>query len=243
MSRRLIPDSAQPCIWMSAGLLTYKLCDRRFQCDQCPLNAGLCGPNARVSCCQTLQTPGCSAAEFPADRRYTNGHTWIKPLENNGGKRYRFGLDAFAAAILGHCRQVTWRDTRTRFASGAPVCEIDFGLGVISARLPIACHKIQGNPTLLDTPDRLVTDPYNLGWIAELTPCGDDSPEGLLEADPAREKARRDLQWFRRQVALRLLAECGPNGNGSSDHAENSVDLREMLAGPTYLELLPELVH
>ena len=26
------------CIWMSAGLVAYKLCDREFKCEECPLD-------------------------------------------------------------------------------------------------------------------------------------------------------------------------------------------------------------
>lgn len=32
-----------PCIWMSAGLLSYRLCDREYDCEHCPLDAALRG--------------------------------------------------------------------------------------------------------------------------------------------------------------------------------------------------------
>lgn len=34
----LIPAGELKCIWMVAGVLSYKLCNRAFQCDSCPLD-------------------------------------------------------------------------------------------------------------------------------------------------------------------------------------------------------------
>lgn len=31
----------QACVWMSAGVLRFWLCDRGFDCDRCPLDAAL----------------------------------------------------------------------------------------------------------------------------------------------------------------------------------------------------------
>ena len=31
----------QRCVWMSAGILTYQLCDRGFDCANCPLDKAM----------------------------------------------------------------------------------------------------------------------------------------------------------------------------------------------------------
>ena len=36
-------DEALPCIWAEAGVLSYRLCDRRYECEQCPLFTALSG--------------------------------------------------------------------------------------------------------------------------------------------------------------------------------------------------------
>ena len=241
MSRSVLSGSSPPCVWMSAGLLTYKLCDRDFQCDRCPLDSALRGNGSRSLGCQSLRTPDVSSADFPSDRHYSRGHAWVQQAES-GRAYWRFGLDAFAAAIMGHCRQVTWRDSQGPFVPGDPVCAVDFGLGVISIGIPVSCQQFAVNPRLLADPDQLVEDPYGDGWMAELIGSDATAADGLLDADAAREEAFRDLQWFRRQAALRFLAGNIAGADGSH-HAFQFVDLREMLGGPTYLQLLPELVH
>lgn len=37
----------QQCVWMQAGVVGYKLCDREFDCDRCPFDAALHGEAAR----------------------------------------------------------------------------------------------------------------------------------------------------------------------------------------------------
>lgn len=31
----------QRCVWMAAGILSYQLCEREFDCDQCPLDKAM----------------------------------------------------------------------------------------------------------------------------------------------------------------------------------------------------------
>lgn len=35
--------SGLPCVWMSAGLVAYKLCDRGFECESCPFDQAMRG--------------------------------------------------------------------------------------------------------------------------------------------------------------------------------------------------------
>lgn len=35
--------SPKQCVWMQAGVVGYKLCDREFDCDLCPFDAALRG--------------------------------------------------------------------------------------------------------------------------------------------------------------------------------------------------------
>ena len=43
MTRPQISSPAEPCLWMAAGVINYRLCDRQFDCDRCPLDAALRG--------------------------------------------------------------------------------------------------------------------------------------------------------------------------------------------------------
>lgn len=48
------PQGVLPCVWMSAGLVSFKLCDREGECEGCPFDRAMRGlpsgaPRARRS--------------------------------------------------------------------------------------------------------------------------------------------------------------------------------------------------
>lgn len=242
MSATVVPAGSPPCVWMCAGLLTYKLCDRDFDCERCPLDAALRGEPAGVPFRTALSEPGRRASHFPDDRLYSPGHLWLRPLGGGGDRVLRLGVDAFAAAVIGHCREVRWPDPDRRVGRGEVICEIDLGLGLLPLAAPLAGRAAGANRLLRREPARMLTEPYDEGWILDLE--ADDPAElrGLLTAEAARERTRLDLQRFRRRVAIHLLddARVGPS---LPDGGELLSDLRQMLGGPRYLELLRELVR
>jgi len=84
MSRKVLASGAQPCVWMCAGVLRYRLCTHEYDCDNCPLDAALRG-DARIPAAHPLTSP--YAPAFPDDRRYAVGHTWLR--EAPGGKFFK----------------------------------------------------------------------------------------------------------------------------------------------------------
>ena len=38
---------ALPCVWMSAGVINYRLCDREYECESCPLDTAIRGRGPR----------------------------------------------------------------------------------------------------------------------------------------------------------------------------------------------------
>jgi hypothetical protein len=41
------PPDALPCVWMSAGLVAFKLCDREGECEGCPFDRAMREPLGR----------------------------------------------------------------------------------------------------------------------------------------------------------------------------------------------------
>jgi hypothetical protein len=58
----LLPQGALPCVWMAAGLVAYKLCDRDLDCDGCPFDRAFRRMEAAGS-----STPSGPACSTPAD--------------------------------------------------------------------------------------------------------------------------------------------------------------------------------
>ena len=52
-----------------------------------------------------------------------------------------------------------------------------------------------------------------------------------------------DLQRFRRRIAVEMLSDGGTVGRTLADGGEPLADLRQILSGPIYLDILRELIH
>jgi len=243
MSNPMISENAESCVWMSAGLLDYKLCDRAFDCERCPLDAALRGHSLDCPVRRVLMGPSSLSSVFPEDRLYSTSHTWVQDREIDGDRVLRLGIDTFAAAIIGHCDGIRWNVFNQTRRLRETLCEIDLGIGFLPLGAPICAVVVNGNRALQDDPSQLVTAPYGEGWIVDLAVDNTAEIPGMLRAEAAREQSGLDLRRFRRRVALHLFEAMDAVGPSLADGGELLTDLRQMLGGSNYLALLRDLVH
>lgn len=233
MSRPVVPSSADVCVWMRAGVVSYRLCDRAFDCDHCPLDAALRGVGPPV------ESRGRPTREpvFPDDRGYTARHLWVA---TSGNGPARLGIDAFAAALLPPLRAVSGDSRRSR-GSGEPCCALELDGGRIQLRAPLA-GDARVNAGLADDPGLVARDCYGTGWVAEFPAEPRQGPPGLLTASHIRAQTSDDLLHFRRRVALAVLGERSGVGATLPDGGEMLVDLHAVLGERGYVELLREFI-
>lgn len=245
MSYPMLAPEARPCVWMCAGLLSYKLCERGFDCERCPLDAALRGTLSGGSERITPHLDRRADAElFPRDRLYADGHLWIKAASHDDVRVWRVGLDAFAAALVGCAVGVGGPPPGSAVARGSRVFDLDLGLGeplTLNAPLSGTVHRV--NDALHRHPHRAVTEPYGDGWLVELQGLDAGSVLGLRTATEALEVVQEEIFTFRRALALRLLLEPAGSGWGRAGSADPLSDLRDVLGGPRYLELVGQFVY
>jgi len=248
---------------MTAGLVTYRLCDRDFDCEHCPLDAALRGRSTASFGSLRGQPAGAERYTpcFPADRRYTAGHLWLDDGSPLPPGVVRVGVDALAASLVTECRGLRTLPGGSSVAAGQTCCELDLGCGLVPLSAPIGGRVMAGNPTLEDSPELLGARPYDEGWLLELEPrpespapfTGSNRPDGLIDAAAAEEQARLDLRRFRRRVALHLLTRdprelaspegSSPVGPTLADGGVSLTDVRQMLGARRWLAVLRELIH
>ena len=59
------PPGALPCVWMSAGLVSFKLCDREGECEGCPFDRAMREPHGRPVRHRQSTTPACAPDRRP----------------------------------------------------------------------------------------------------------------------------------------------------------------------------------
>jgi hypothetical protein len=116
----VLPESSLPCVWMIAGLLTYRLCDRGYECERCPLDAAIRG----VDLAPPAQGAGDAPVPSPAwgirdDRRYHPAYGWVETLEDG---RFRWGIDGLMARLLDRITSVVLPAPSTELQQGQIAC-------------------------------------------------------------------------------------------------------------------------
>lgn len=240
VSPRRVSAPDQPCIWMSARVLDFKLCDRGFDCQHCPLHAALVGA-PWLSAAPTARSSENTLGGFPADRRYSSGHTWVCGPDAAGIARV--GLDAFAVSLIGVPHRLRRTPDFRMLERGEPVCECDLDEGVLPIGAPLAGRVWECNAALTDAIDALVADPYGEGWLAELQVEPGQCPDELFGGAEALRRARLDAGRFCRGAAMRMLADPGRWGDLSASRVFGVTNLHSALGADGFLELLRDLVH
>jgi len=234
----------EPCVWMAAGLVSYKLCDRDFDCARCPLDVAMRGCGS-ASADGGVGTGHRRRGEgFPDDRRYAASHLWVATGCRPGEPTVRIGLDSFAAALLPYPTRAVGVGRSRDLKRGDVICDIELSDGTFSVRTPLDGSLERENPALAERPGLIVESPYRDGWLVDLIPSRDDDRiDGLVDADVARERTSHHLRRFRRRVARHLLNDAVSVGPCMADGGEALTSLSDILGGAMYLRILREVLR
>lgn len=239
MPAQALAPLTRNCIWMNAGLVSFRLCNRDFDCEHCLFDAAMRGdlPAARAR----TDYGDCPAGLLPDDRLYAAGHTWIQALPGDG-RVWRLGIDAFAAAVLGSVTGIAWDDADAPL-DARPACRINLGFGELALVAPLPGRLVRRNLELIADPESVLRQNYGDGWILEFAVSDFTGLADLTARDAAIDRTCLDWCRFCQALAMLLLA----NGQAAPWTAVQNrrpvADVRTLLGPPRFLELLRRFVH
>ncbi len=237
----MLPESFNPCVWMTAGLVAYKLCDRSFECERCPLDRALRGEPGDFVPIRTDLSPRATAPDFRNDRRYHRSHTWVKAKQ---GGSFRVGVDVLAASVLPPPRAVIFPASGAIVCQGRAGCWLEDEGGPIPLKMPVSGVVIRANEKLRAHPSLLLDAPYDGGWLLELC-CPEAARESakLMSAEAMRLQSQTDLRRLHRRLALLLRAPTVGACPTLADGGQPVADLRKTLGPSRYRGLILELLR
>ena len=176
----IIPDAESRCVWMDAGVISLKICDRDFDCDRCPLDRALRGEGRDpIERCagqgERSEVEPLTSLALDTGLHYHPGHTRIR-VENPG--LVRVGLDPLLTSVLGQVDAVCTRRQNEELVRGAALGEIiqvDRCFPVLS---PVSGRVVETNQEVAASPGLAMADPLRRGWLLTVEPSD-------LEADLA----------------------------------------------------------
>jgi glycine cleavage system H protein len=229
------PAGALPCIWMSAGLVAYKLCDRGFECDGCPFDQAMRGALPPRPGRGEPPSAEASLGEFPGDRGYHPGHAWAAGRPDGA---VRVGIDAVFAALAGRPGAVVLAAPGSVLERGRAASWWVAGGELIPVPSPVDGTVLRRNDRLSGDPGLAASDPYGEGWLLEVeTPGGGGSGAALLDAAEARRRAAAQREAFLEEAAALLEAGRAEVGPTLPDGGRRLSGLKEMLGPGRYHRL------
>jgi glycine cleavage system H protein len=229
----VLPEGALPCVWMTAGVISYKLCDRDYDCEHCPLDAALAGADGTAPVEPAVVEPPDPQWEFPEDRRYHRTHGWARTLPDH---RVRIGLDGFAARLLAHATSVVLPTTGSHISQGKAACWLQDDEELIPLCAPVSGTVLSVNRNVQDRPGLIAADPYGDGWLLEAR-CGPGKPPLMRDAGAQEAAAAEEFRKLHERAARHLARSSGV-GNTLPDGGEQVTELRQILGPKRYHRLI-----
>jgi glycine cleavage system H protein len=228
----VVPKKELKCVWMTAGLLTYKLCKYGLQCEKCPLDWELRNQSATPSFHPTAsQERGNIASEeeglLPSWKKerlveeflgedlslldirgslfYHPGHTWIKVEKAD---KVRVGLDCFLRRIVGKVNVVVLPLSGNRCVQGENLCSIIQEDGILHIVSPVSGSVLSVNQKLKDEPDLISKDPLEDGFLLTLEPKNlQRDQKYLFFGEAALSWYQKELERFKAAVISDLYGQ------------------------------------
>jgi glycine cleavage system H lipoate-binding protein len=227
------------CVWMEAGILSYLLCDREFDCDHCPLDEAMRSHFSSAG----KKTGQPDAAEAPAgtaitgSRAYfTADHLQVTLLD---GGTARLSIEPGLARILPPVKSVVLPHPGQSITPDSFSCWLVLDGGTLPLKLPVGGTVTSLNPLLAEQPHRVNGSDAGEGWLFEFTP--DDRTafrRAFLKPGEAEARYVSDLDTFRRLAIECLHPEGARAGHTLPDGGRFVDDLSTMIGPVKYLEIV-----
>ena len=163
----LIPEEERKCVWMTTGLISYKLCERNYQCEFCPFDQAIKNEESGEGNFQEAEgdwTEGSfkmdPSARIKGSIFYHPDHCWVK-VENP--EKVKIGIDDLIAQLMTNVKVVILPRVGSFIGQGeccAHIIQEDYILPVIS---PLSGSIQAVNPRLKKKPELMTDDSERRG--------------------------------------------------------------------------------
>jgi len=185
------------CLWMLAGVVDYKLCDRQYECDQCPFDGAIrSGAHSDAGIEQRVPREPQSQInvqgyELMPMLFYHRRHMWAR-IEEAGS--VRIGIDDFGQRLTGRIYAVELPTLGAEVCENSACWRVAHHAGETSIGSPVSGLVLEVNSRLSEHPSLINRDPYGEGWAFVVRPA---HLERCLSRLYYGEKVSR---WYEREI-------------------------------------------
>lgn len=227
------------CVWMEAGILSYLLCDREFECDHCPLDEAMrshFSGDAKRPVPRSLREADDRARQPQSAPLYTPAHLKVAFLD---GRRCRLFIEPGVARLLPPVRSVVLPRRGEHISPDGFCCWLIFEGGTLPVKLPFGATAGDGNPQLAERPHLVNGPASDDGWLFDFEPEDRTAAsKTLLGLPDAASKYDADQELFRSLVMECLHPEGAGVGQTFQDGGRFVDDLATLIGPVKYLGIL-----
>jgi glycine cleavage system H protein len=233
----IIPPEEYRCVWMSAGILSYQLCDLQFDCDHCPIDAAMRKRYTKRDNVPEQEALGLETLR--ADRHYSRKHCWIKEIHDN---IVRVGIEpGFGAALLDP-KEIVLPAENQKISRGDACMWIVMEGGTIPVESPVSGIVRDTNPQLAEKPHLLRIQPLDHGWVFDMEV--EEQPaerRELLNVEQAQKKFAADQAQFSQVLSNALDQGRTEVGVTMADGGLQLQSVADMLGPSRYFSFLRKI--
>lgn len=118
---------------------------------------------------------------YPEDLKYTSEHEWVRTPGDAEGS-VRIGITDFAQEALGDIVYVSLPQVGDSVTAGETCGELESTKSVSDIYAPVSGEVVATNSALDSTPELVNSDPYEAGWLFEVSVSDAAQVDGLMDA-------------------------------------------------------------
>ncbi len=240
----LIPEEEKKCIWMTIGLISYKLCTNDYYCEECVFDQvmrneiaasnSMAVSSAAASILKKEPLPPAETALF-----YHRYHCWAKVEDPD---EVRIGLDGILARLFSRIKTIALPQEGEIATQGQCFAHIMQERHILQIISPLSGTIQNVNQLLKKNPQLLIRDPWDKGWLATIRPAN-------LEHDlKSLMFGKKAMDWY--QAKQQVIAEAGvvmlgPDkkslGRTLQDGGEQIAGVADMLSSEQFERIIESL--
>ena len=239
------------CIWMTAGVVSYKLCPYNYDCEHCDFDRAMQlqykrkrepVQNKRERRYSTKEFTSKDAAAFftfsvgnlPEDYYFHLAHVWVR---TRGKYDWQIGIDQLLSYILPPPIGLELYNNKKELVQNEVFGKIFTTAGTVFLTTPLSGKIIQTNQNLATRPQLLQEDPLETGWLALFRWSHKRSEMKTFYTGPEAQRFLKEEACHLRHVLKYQGIEVGKTGKTLMDGGSDIHYLHQILPVKSCLEL------
>ncbi len=251
-----------PCVWMTAGVISYKLCPFNYDCEHCDFDkvmrlhtnsSGLESKAKRYKPKTALRSENLhttkqeseepfftfSAGEVDQRLHIHPTHLWAR---QEYGHTWKVGVDKLLAYILPLPIKVELYRPNQEIIQEEAFGRILTEAGTVFVTAPLSGRLVQMNPRLTKHPELVQQDPYGAGWLAMLDWSKDPSELEKLHPGAKGKKFQEEEAQHLKTLLRYRGGDANPVGRTMPDGGTDIEYLHQILPAKLCLRLVREVI-